>query len=425
MEIKTFRAKTMPQALALVRSELGPEAMVLHTRELNAGLLSRMFLGRQYEIAATQPARADADAVSPRAPSPRRGRSTAHGRPEVARAQAAPVAKRAVRGEAPQEIDDHGVELDFAPTRTAPTKRRAGDGDAPAGSPSLSEELAQFQNLVEQLRTRAAATTREMPPALFDVFTDLIEADVDELLARELLDRLRREPQLDLADPLAARARLAGLLEAELRATGPIPATPGAGRVVALVGPTGVGKTTTIAKLAANFRLREDRRVGLITVDTYRIAAVEQLRTYADIIDLPMEVVSTPREMREAVQRMRTFDLVLMDTAGRSPRDEVRIQELRTMLAESSADEVHLVLSAAASARSLAAAAEKFAPVGVTSLLITKLDEATGLGNLLALTRSCGLPVSYLTDGQNVPDDIAVAESRRLAQLILNIYSVS
>src|SRR4029450_12147557 len=131
----------------------------------------------------------------------------------------------------------------------------------------------------------------------------------------------------ELNDPLVVKARLARLVEQEIRVAGPIaggPGTrgggalvgPGPGRVVALVGPTGVGKTTTIAKLAAIYRLKEKRRVGFITVDTYRIAAVEQLRTYADIIALPMQVVSTPREMREAVQRMRTFDLVLMDTAG-------------------------------------------------------------------------------------------------------------
>ena len=119
---------------------------------------------------------------------------------------------------------------------------------------------------------------------------------------------------------------------------------------MALVGPTGVGKTTTTAKLAAHFRLHEHRRVGLITVDTYRIAAVEQLRTYADIIDLPMEVASTPDEMRQAIGRLADLDLILMDTAGRSPRDEVQIQELKSLLVEAQPDEVHLVLSCASGA---------------------------------------------------------------------------
>src|SRR5688500_10208018 len=122
------------------------------------------------------------------------------------------------------------------------------------------------------------------------------------------------------------RARLSRMIERRIAASGPIQVETGRRRLIALVGPTGVGKTTTIAKLAANFRLREKRRVGLITVDTYRIAAVEQLRTYADIIDLPMEVVSTPRQMREALETMADLDLVLMDTAGRSPKDEVKIQ---------------------------------------------------------------------------------------------------
>ena len=167
--------------------------------------------------------------------------------------------------------------------------------------------------------------------------------------------------------------------------------------------------------------LKEKLRVGLITVDTYRIAAVEQLRTYADIIDLPMQVVSTPREMREAVGRMDNLDLILLDTAGRSPKDEVRIQELRAFLTEADADEVHLVLSSVASARVLEQTAERFAAVGTTSLILTKLDEATGLGNILPLVRTSRLPLSYLTNGQNVPDDIEAAESARVARLILGM----
>jgi len=191
--------------------------------------------------------------------------------------------------------------------------------------------------------------------------------------------------------------------------------------VAALVVPTGVGKTTTIAKLAANFRLKEKRRVGLITVDTYRIAAVEQLRTYANIIDLPMQVVSTPKEMHEAVRQMAGLDLVLIDTAGRSPKDEIRLQELKAFISEASADEVHLVLSSVAASRTLEQTAERFAAVGTTALIITKLDEANSLGNLLPVLRLSRLPVSYLTNGQNVPDDIEIADSPRLAKLILGL----
>ncbi|HMP07065.1 MAG TPA: flagellar biosynthesis protein FlhF, partial [Lacipirellulaceae bacterium] len=349
MEIKTFRARTMTQALAMVREELGSEATVLHTRELHGSLLGRLLVGRQYEIAAT-PGRCDV-------------RSYGYDRP-------APQTLRTIGG---VELDLHDAAhaadaADCPSRRASDTPNGASDRlnqshglrHAPyLGEPSsqhldCDEGLTEVQALVDRLQRRASASVGEMPPALFNVFTDLIEADVEEQTARQLTEQLRSQTLLDMGNALAIRARLAHLLEEELQVSGPIAVQPGAGRVVALIGPTGVGKTTTIAKLAANFRLREQRRVGLITVDTYRIAAVEQLRTYADIIDLPMEVVSTPREMREAVQRLRSLDLILMDTAGRSPRDEVKIQELRSLLAEAAPDEVHLVLSAAASARSLA-----------------------------------------------------------------------
>ncbi len=246
--------------------------------------------------------------------------------------------------------------------------------------------------MVEKLCDHAAsAPAARFAGGVVSCVHDLIEADVDEAIAREWIDRLRGESgprSLDDAALVMKRA-WSSMLEAEIAVSGPITTEANKCRVVALVGPTGVGKTTTIAKLAANYRLREKRRVGLITVDTYRVAAVEQLRTYADIIDLPMEVVATPREMREAVARMSHLDLVLMDTAGRSPRDEVKIQELKSMLAEAEPDEVHLVLSSTAGAKSLINTAERFADVGTTALLLTKLDEAHSLGHLVSLVREC------------------------------------
>ena len=287
----------------------------------------------------------------------------------------------------------------------------------------VAGQLDELHAMVEKLCQRAStAPAHDLPEALFHAFTDMIEAEIDEEVARQWIDRVRAgRDSRELADTLLVKARVAQLLENDITVHGPIKLDTDRCRVVALVGPTGVGKTTTIAKLAANYRLREKRRVGLITVDTYRVAAVEQLRTYADIIDLPMEVVATPREMREAVARMSHLDLILMDTAGRSPRDEVKIQELKSMLGEAEADEVHLVLSSTAGAKSLIATTERFDEVGTTSLVLTKLDEANSLGHLVSLVRECRLPVSYLTDGQNVPDDIQIADRRKMAYLLMGI----
>jgi flagellar biosynthesis protein FlhF len=205
----------------------------------------------------------------------------------------------------------------------------------------------------------------------------------------------------------------------------PIATVAGTRRVVALVGPTGVGKTTTVAKLAANFKLAHGFRPGLVTVDTYRIAAVEQLRTYAEIISLPLAVANAPGEMRRAMDELGDVDLVLIDTAGRSPRDEVKIRELADFLAEARPDEVHLVLSAVAGERSLRAAVERFSVVRADRLILTKLDEADGLGGVLAVLGQADRPVSYLTTGQAVPDDIEPADRSRLARLILGHEAVS
>jgi len=372
----------MQEALALVRRDLGPDAAVLHTREVKRGVLNWITGHSEIEIVASAGVRV-----------PSRLSEPTHLAPEN-----------------PTSVIPPAHEDDY--------RRRYRE--------DLQGQLNHLHSMVEQLCKEREHTPGhpDMPESLFRLFTDLIDAEVSEELARELIEKVRGGGA-ELTDAVMLKARMARLIEEEIQVTGPIKVVPRQRRVVALIGPTGVGKTTTIAKLAANYHLRQQRRVGLITVDTYRIAAVEQLRTYADIIDLPMEVVATPKEMRAAMQRLEDMDLVLMDTAGRSPRDEVRIQELKSMLGEAKADEVHLVLSSVSSTSTLKKTAKKFAEVGATAIVLTKADEATGFGSLLPLLRSCRLPLSYLTNGQNVPDDIEPADQRKLARIVLGMETIS
>jgi flagellar biosynthesis protein FlhF len=394
MDVKTFRARSIQDALKMVRYHLGPDAAVLHTREVRDG--KWWWLGGKRQVEVTASATVHVPSRFPQRELP------------------PPAADMGQRSWPSPSMDEPSLPAVVPPADEDNYRAKFRD--------DLKSEPDGWQSMVEDLCRPNEGSQHDLPECLFHLFTDLIDSEVSEDLARELVERVRCGLSVtDLNDPVLTKSRILRMIEEEIRVCGPIRITPGQRRTVALVGPTGVGKTTTIAKLAADFRLRQQRRVGLITVDTYRIAAVEQLRTYADIIDLPMEIVSTPKEMRAAVRRLADQDLILMDTAGRSPRDEVKIQELKCMLAEAQADETQLVLSSVSSLESMKKTASRFAQVGATSLILTKLDEATGLGNLLPLIRSCRLPLSYVTNGQNVPDDIEAAQPRKLARIVLGM----
>lgn len=483
VDVRTFKAANMQAALDLVRRELGADAVILHTKQVDKRRVwpwSR----KQSEVeitASTQvnvkpllvagkplanPATAADDDLAPPpplltgttsrlpvdAPPPRHNvappkwspNDVIHDEPARTAPPKRPMPSSTNRGSLPpaqgQTIAARSRmtgTVDTKPRSTPPapplnsvtagiveTPRRP--ATTPADLSTVQQRLETLQKMILDLgRDRRGSTLHDVPPELFQLYTTLLDTEVDDELARELVCRAKQHAsKSQLADPRATMALLSAMIEQEVRIAPPIVPAKGCRKVVALVGPTGVGKTTTLAKLAANFRLRDGARIGLVTVDTYRIAAVEQLRTYAEIIDLPMKVVTTPVEMRQAMEELKGMDLVLIDTAGRSPKDEPQIRELKAFLDEAQADEIHLVLSLASSLKTLETVAANFQPIGLTSLVLTKLDEALGAGTLLNVARRLKTPISYLTTGQDVPDDIEPAQKTRMARLILGLDTV-
>jgi len=278
--------------------------------------------------------------------------------------------------------------------------------------------------MVSQVLQRQSGTLQSaMPQALYNEYVALIQNEVAQEIADELCNVVRRElTDAQLGDPAAVRASFRTHLATYIPiAPDSMLATPTDGRpfTIALIGPTGVGKTTTVAKLAAAFKLRHARRVGLITTDTYRIAAVDQLRTYANIIGIPLKVVLSPEEMHEACESLANCDVILIDTAGRSPNDAARLDEIRDFAKAANPHEVHLVLSSTCSEQALMRTIERFSTVSTDRVIFTKTDEAVSLGVLINIMHKAGKELSFITTGQEVPDHIEVGSPDRLAALVL------
>ncbi len=449
----------MADALAKVKQDLGNQAVIMHTRTLRKGGVLGVGSRTVVEITAS----AD-PAVLPA--SERR----ILGGPENPEPQNTCL-ERASLGRGLREASLGQDVLGAASGRW-----NASIPAADAVYPSLRNELDELRIMVRELLSRSGADSTgilpgppDEPAELRDYYTCLIQNAVADEIARDILARARErlaecriglrarrparkgrvpaaKPEEDAAAEQQALRRLVPAvfietIERMLPDAEPVQLnTDGTPRYVTLVGPTGVGKTTTIAKLAAHFKLRENKRVGLITIDTYRIAAVDQLKAYAQIMKLPLEVVLTPQEMVTAIRSLSDLDLVLIDTTGRSQNDGQRLEELKRFLdavrttaaecrpavaggasAASAPDplEVHLVLSCAAHPGLMVQVAERFAPLGVDRVVFTKVDEAVGIGVIFNLITRLRIRMSYLTTGQDVPDDIEVSHRRRIAEMVL------
>ncbi|MBL8892540.1 MAG: flagellar biosynthesis protein FlhF [Planctomycetaceae bacterium] len=362
METKTYRVRSLADALQLIAAELGPEAAVLHTRRLQPSLWKWWDRSQWEVVAGTDPNLPD-------------------------RFQ--------------QFLQE---DAGFAAADSA--NDRSGMEDAPVRPAPRSAPLQQVTN-------RASVAVARDKSIWSEVMAELqrlgVSQETIELLGADL--GLAME-SFDTASAPQAWRPLVHECAKHLRFAGSLALPDGKCTRVALVGPTGVGKTTTIAKLAADFQLRSNHRVALITVDTFRVAAVEQLQTYAEIMDMPLCVVHNPQEMRTAVQQFANFDLVLIDTVGRSPRDQQRIETMNQTLRAADLDHLLLTVSASSDPRTLATAAtafqSQFADVA-TSLILTKVDECHSLAPVYPFLRDCSIPWRYWTNGQQVPDDLGVA----------------
>jgi flagellar biosynthesis protein FlhF len=300
---------------------------------------------------------------------------------------------------------------------------------ASAEAETMRHELCAIKEMVGQVLHHQSTARRRtpdaaMPPRLLEMYNRLIEQELCADLADRLINETRDELTADeLDDEQVVREAVSRKIRASIPVSEddpPISRTPdGRPCTIALVGPTGVGKTTTVAKLAASFKIHQRRRVGLVTADTYRIAAVDQLRTYANIIGLPLKVVLTPAEMRQAVESLSHCDVILIDTAGRGQNDCDRLEELRAFVGAADPHEVHLVLSGTAGEKVLLREAEAFGRVGADKVVLTKLDEAVSFGMLVDVVRQVGKELSYVTTGQEVPDHIERARADRLAELVV------
>jgi flagellar biosynthesis protein FlhF len=410
MRIKKFQAHSLKEGCEQMKRDLGPDAIIISSRKVTRGGPFNLLARDMFEVTGA------IDEVSAPPPGAYRRRTES---PEFA-----------------QHLERSNVDLEEQSTlanlrriaeqygqRSRDEQRSPGVSRRTVEAGSMVELRTDMEDVKGTLRAIVDQLKYSRMPALPDTlqkaYSRLVQHDVDEQLAADLVQGVYASTN---QDHITNRQYLEKQVIAAL--AGVIPPAAGARprrkktRIVVLVGPTGVGKTTTIAKLAAINKLVSGLDVALISADTYRIGAIEQLRTFAGIADIPMEVVYKPAEVAQMLRKFRTKDIVFFDTVGRSQRSKKDLNDLAKFVAAADPDETHLVLSASTNIKTSEDIIDQFKVVKPNRLIFSKLDEAVTYGPLLSIMHRHHLPISYITTGQTVPDDIRTVDAAQLAAMV-------
>jgi len=378
MQTRTFQAANMAEAMQLVKAELGPDAMIISSRkERRKGILG-FFTKPVFRITATV------------GTAPQRNLShyrEAAGRDETTRdefrnSMLEPLARELK--ELRERVDSLQVKESAARQEVVPPPAPARTGQAAVTSVGdffqrepANAELRELKKLLLEsvqgegdLHSAASDRVKKEAESLANVSATLHDAGLVEVSIHALLEKVKNSEQ-QINGETDLKERLKEALESTVRCSGPIRLKKSGTKIVALVGPTGVGKTTTIAKLAALYTVGRKAKIALVTIDTFRVGAVEQLKTYSRIMGVPLEVASTPKELEKALAAHTDKDLVLIDTVGRSPKDKETIEGLRSMLDSSFTIETHLCVAATTRERELRGIVESFKALPISRLLFT------------------------------------------------------